>query len=233
MDQLSATTITVLSKYALDAGVKLAKEAGPAARETAEKLFAMILQHLRQRPASRLIADGYQKNPTGYAVPMQDQIASAVQADLAFKQELHRLVSQFEAHEQAFRATIQVQVDQGGAAAVGEGAVAVGERGVNVGGSVQGPIITGSGNTVYTGANPGSVVTMPPDLAPLRDNLARYFNRSELESLCFDMGLAHDDLPGETRSQLAQSLVAYCYQHNRLPELRRRCQQARPHGEWA
>jgi hypothetical protein len=226
MDSLSATTITILGNYALDAGVTLAKEAGLVARETAEKLFAKVLHHLRQKPESKAIAGGYQRN---YKAPLQDQLEAAVQADPSFKQELYQLLTQFEAQKQAF----QLQVGAGGAAAVGERATAVGQRGVNIGGSVQGPIITGSGNTVYTGANPGSVVTIPPDLAPLRDNLARYFNRSELESLCFDMGLAHDDLPGETRSQLAQSLVAYCYQHNRLPELRRRCQQARPHGEWS
>jgi hypothetical protein len=103
MDSLSATTITILGNYVLDAGVTLAREVGPAARETAEKLFTTILQHLRQRP----------------------------------------------------------------------------------------------------------------------------------ESCLFDMGLAHDDLPGETRSQLAQSLVATCYHQNRLSELRRRCQQAHPHGDWS
>lgn len=63
MDSMSATTITILGKYALDAGVTLAKEAGLAARETAEKLFTKVLHHLRQKPESKAIADGYQRNP--------------------------------------------------------------------------------------------------------------------------------------------------------------------------
>jgi hypothetical protein len=61
---------------------------------------------------------------------------------------------------------------------------------------------------------------------------AQYFNRSELKGLCFDMGVAHDDLQGETRSELAQSLVAYCHTRGRLPELAGLCRKQRPNVEW-
>ena len=75
-------------------------------------------------------------------------------------------------------------------------------------------------------------MTLPPALAPLRDQLVQHFNRGELKGLCFDMGVAHDDLQGETRTELAQSLVAYCHTRGRLPELVALCRKLRPNVAW-
>ena len=55
---------------------------------------------------------------------------------------------------------------------------------------------------------------------------------AELKTLCFDLGVADDDLLGETRTALAQALVAYCYQRQRLPELLHLCRTQRPHVSW-
>jgi hypothetical protein len=232
MDTLTSTVVSIISKYAIDAGATLAKEAGPVAKETAENLFGKVLQYLRQQAASKAIADGYEKNPTGYKVPLQDQLEAAVQADSSFKQAVAQLVTQFEIQQKAFQPNTQVKVKGGGAAAVGKGATAVGERGVQVGGNVQGPIITGSGNVIHSGRSIASSHTLPPTLAPLRDKLTRYFDKSELKALCFDLGVADDDLPGETRTELAQALVQHCHRRGRLPELIRRCQAERPHVDW-
>jgi hypothetical protein len=231
MDAVTAAVMTILGKCAIDAGAALAREVGPAARETAEKLYGKVLHYLRQKPASQAIADGYEKNPTGYKVPLQDQVETAVQADDSFKQAVAELVSQFEAQRRAFQATIRVNVEGGGAAAVGEGATSLGERAVQAG-DVGGSIITGSGNIIHTGRSPGSSVSLPPTLALLRNKLVRYFNRSELEALCFDLGVAHDDLPAETRTELAQALVEHCHERGRLAELIGRCQAERPHVVW-
>ena len=118
-----------------------------------------------------------------------------------------------------------------GAIAQGDGARAVGERGVLVDGDVAGPIITGSGNTIYTGSA-SEPVALPPHLARIRDQMIQVFDKSELKTLCFDLGIAADDLSSETRTALAQSLVAYCYQRQRLPELLRLCRTQRPHVTW-
>jgi hypothetical protein len=231
MDPLTVTVITIISKYVVDAGVTLAREGGPAAKKTAEKLFSKVLQYLSQKPAAKAIADGYEKNPVGYKAPLQDQVESAVQADDTFKQAVTELVTQFEVQQQAFRDTVQVKVVGGGAAAVGERATAIGERGVQAG-NVGGSIITGSGNVIHTGRSPASSVSLPPSLAVLRDKLTSYFNKSELKALCFDLGVAHDDLPGETRTELAQALVEHCHERGRLPELIGRCQTERPRVDW-
>jgi hypothetical protein len=112
------------------------------------------------------------------------------------------------------------------------GSKAAGERGVIVDGSVGGNIITGSGNTIYTGAAAADPAPLPSHLASLRDRLAQLFDKSELNGLYFDLGIAADDLSGETRTALAQALVAYCYRRQRLPELVNRCHALRPHSDW-
>lgn len=138
------------------------------------------------------------------------------------------------------QAELQAQVASGfnaanvagsGAIAQGDGARAVGERGILVDGNVAGPIITGSGNTIYTGSA-SEPVALPPHLARIRELMAQVFDKAELKTLCFDLGVAADDLPSETRTALAQSLVAYCYQRQRLPELQRLCRTQRPHVNW-
>jgi hypothetical protein len=143
MDPLSAAIITILGKYAIDAGVTLVKEAGPAAKETAARLFGKVLHYLRQKPGSQAIADGYEKNPAGYEAPMQDQVETALAADANFKEELQALVTQFEEQQQAFQPDVSVKVGQGSAAAVGDQSTAVAERGVSVTGDVTGGIVTG------------------------------------------------------------------------------------------
>jgi hypothetical protein len=130
-------------------------------------------------------------------------------------------------------ATYQATLHGSGAIAQGEGATAAGERGVLVTGNVAGPIITGSGNTVYSGATAADPVALPRHLAPLRDQLARLFDKSELNGLCFDLGIAADDLPGETRTALAQALVAHCYRQERLAELLAYGRNLRPHATWS
>jgi hypothetical protein len=143
MDPLSAAIITILGKYAIDAGATLLKEAGPAAKETAANLFKKVLGYLRQKPAAQAIADGYEKNPTGYEAPMQDQVEAALADNTSLKEELQALVAQFEEQKKAFQPSVQVQVGKRGVAAVGDGATAVGERGVHVTGDVKGGITTG------------------------------------------------------------------------------------------
>ena len=74
MDPLTVSVVTIISKYAIDAGKTLVQEAGPLARDTAEKLCALVLQHLRRKLEGRAIADGFEKNPDGYRAPVQDSV---------------------------------------------------------------------------------------------------------------------------------------------------------------
>lgn len=139
-----------------------------------------------------------------------------------------------ELESQLAGATYSAAVSGSGAIAQGVGNTAVGERGVNVDGNVGGPIITGDSNTItiYGVPSAGEVVVLPPELVPLRKLLGQYFSLSELHTLAFDLGISHDDLPGSTRPQFAESLILHCYRQNRLEALLQLCRAQRPFVTW-
>lgn len=123
-------------------------------------------------------------------------------------------------------------MEGGGAIAQGEGATAVGEGGVNIQGGGSGPIVTGDDNTITYGGSAQVAKNLPSDLAAIRDNLIEYFNKAELRGLAFELGIRHEDLPGETLSELAQSLVIYCRRRGRLAELVDLGRRERPRVSW-
>jgi hypothetical protein len=231
VDSLATSVMILLGKYAVDKGVNLAKEVGPAAAQKAGDLFQAALDYLRRRPQSENIASEYEQDPETYEKPMEKKLFAAVQTDAAFSAQLKELLAAYEATALAYRASTTISSQGSGAISQGSGD-ALGERAV-LARDVQGPIVTGSQNIIYTGRPPASSVTLPPTLALMRDKLVQHFDKRELNILCFDLGLAYDDLPGETRTELAQALVEYCHRHNRLPDLIVRCQSERPQIEWA
>lgn len=233
-DPIIAPVMTVLGKYVLGKGEVLAREAGPAAAIKAGELLQTVLNYLRRDAATKVIADRYQQDPEKARPLLEDDLNTAIQADANFAAQLKELLAQYQAEAKAYAATGATYsatlkgsgaIAQGGGDALGQGAVKAGD--------VHGAIITGSGNVIHTGRASGSPVSLPPTLAPLRDKLTHYFNKGELKTLCFDLGVAYDDLPGDTRTELAQALVEYCHERGRLPELVRRCQAERPHVEWS
>ncbi|MCA9975522.1 MAG: hypothetical protein KC413_07220 [Anaerolineales bacterium] len=56
-------------------------------------------------------------------------------------------------------------------------------------------------------------------LAQFREQLVKYFNTSELHTLCFDMGIEYEELSGDNKSDKARELISMCVRHGRLPEL--------------
>ena len=69
-------------------------------------------------------------------------------------------------------------------------------------------------------------------LVGLRQNLAAHFDRGELHTLCFDLGIDYDDLPGEGKTNKARELVAYLERRSRVSELVSICEQRRAHVAW-
>lgn len=62
----------------------------------------------------------------------------------------------------------------------------------------------------------------PAEKRALRDALLQKFDLAGLRSLCFELGLHLDDLPGETRRTKAEELILHCQRTNTLPNLRQR-----------
>lgn len=156
-----------------------------------------------------------------------------LQADPDLKAELAKLLADYRMAAGTDAPTYNANLTGSGAIAQGDGATAIGERGVNIKGRSSGPIVTGSGNTInYGGGSVQVAANLPSNLTAVRDNLIEFFNKSELQGLAFEMGIRSDDLPGQTISELAQSLVIYCNQRGRLMELVQIGRRERPHLRW-
>ncbi len=66
----------------------------------------------------------------------------------------------------------------------------------------------------------------------LRDQLAKYFTKSELKDLCLDLGIEYENLEGETRNDKARGLIQYCHRHGKFKELITTCKKLRLHVNW-
>jgi hypothetical protein len=69
-------------------------------------------------------------------------------------------------------------------------------------------------------------------LTQLRQLLVKRFSDGELHTLCFDLGVEYDDLPGSGRSDKARELVTCMDQHDRLADLVRVGRGSRPDVPW-
>ncbi len=66
------------------------------------------------------------------------------------------------------------------------------------------------------------------DIRPLVTTLHQRFNEPELRQLAFEVLVDHEDLPGETKSDLARELALRCQRQGRLAELEERVRGERP-----
>jgi len=71
-----------------------------------------------------------------------------------------------------------------------------------------------------------------PILTRLREILGDRFSKDDLKTLCFDLSMEYDDLPGEGRSSKARELISYCHRHCRLRHLVDAGKRQRPDIEW-
>jgi len=78
---------------------------------------------------------------------------------------------------------------------------------------------------------PQPVSSQPLDRAGFRAKLVRYFNSSELETICFDMGIEYQNF-APALDKFAQDLIAYCERTGRTNELLNMCRKSRPHVDW-
>lgn len=79
-----------------------------------------------------------------------------------------------------------------------------------------------------------SEVTLPRQshLIQLRQLIDRLFDEGELKTLCFDLGVSYESLPGLAKADNVRELVAYMDRHNLLPNLIEYCKRMRPSIQW-
>ncbi len=94
--------------------------------------------------------------------------------------------------------------------------------------------VVGSGKATAS-MPPGALWLRKPTLASrasLRQNLERHFSLSTLQTLCFDMGIEFENLPGETRSDKVRALIELCERTEQIDELLEHCRAQRPEVTW-
>jgi hypothetical protein len=55
-------------------------------------------------------------------------------------------------------------------------------------------------------------------LTNLRQLMTKRFSDGELRTLCFDLGVEYDDLPGSSKKDKAREFAYYVDRHKRLPD---------------
>jgi hypothetical protein len=68
--------------------------------------------------------------------------------------------------------------------------------------------------------------------ARLRQNLTERFNRDELHTLCFDLGIKYENLAADTLDGKARELVDYCNRVGKIPDLVVKCRERCPNVSW-
>jgi hypothetical protein len=66
----------------------------------------------------------------------------------------------------------------------------------------------------------------------LRMMIDEHFNKSELQTLCFDMDVDYDGLNGENKSDKARELVAYFHRRGTIRDLVAKCRKLRSNVSW-
>jgi hypothetical protein len=66
----------------------------------------------------------------------------------------------------------------------------------------------------------------------LHRSLVLHFDLSELQTLCFDLGVDYENLSGSNKADKCRELIAYFQRRGKLGELIDYCQQQRPHLTW-
>lgn len=73
---------------------------------------------------------------------------------------------------------------------------------------------------------------MDIDATALRRAIGDRFDVAEIERLCYDLGIDHENLKGGTKYRLIDSLFAHCYRRGKVAELIAQCIRERPRFLW-
>jgi hypothetical protein len=68
--------------------------------------------------------------------------------------------------------------------------------------------------------------------ARLRQAIMAYFDETDIQILCFDLGIDYDNLPGDSKPVRIVQLIEYLARSGKIPELIDQCSQYRPNVPW-
>lgn len=82
------------------------------------------------------------------------------------------------------------------------------------------------------GATSGRTTPKRKHLTRLREILDTHFSDGELRTICFDLDVEYNNLPGEGKADKARELIAYLERHGQIGELVETGRQLRPDVRW-
>ena len=139
--------------------------------------------------------------------------AHAIEASAAVRFQLEKQIEQAESDRQ----TIEQQID------------ALDDE---INGARQVPPPKPGASVQDAGATPQEEALEQECLTGLRRILDEHFNDGELRTLCFDLDVDYDDLPGTAKADKARELINYLKRRKDIPHLVRVGKQQRPDISW-
>lgn len=89
-------------------------------------------------------------------------------------------------------------------------------------------------NSNETISSNGAMAISDDDLPKLRANLIKYFSKSELLTICFDLSIDYEsELDLSTKQTMVRTLLAYLKRRQQLPELLSIVRYQRPAVNWS
>jgi len=70
------------------------------------------------------------------------------------------------------------------------------------------------------------------DRVALCKKITGYFSGSELNTLCFDLGIEYENLAGDTKESKSRELIVHCERNGQFSKLLKYCQGHRSHVKW-
>ena len=126
--------------------------------------------------------------------------AHAIEASAAVRFQLEKQIEQTESDRQAIEQQIDALDDE-------------------INKARQAPLPTARASVQDVGVGPQEDALEQEYLTRLRRILNERFDESELRTLCFDLRVDYDSLPGMTKTDKARELISHLRRHDRIPDL--------------
>lgn len=221
-NEVAKNILFILDRYAIDNGNTILAENGKAAENLAHAIYAFVLDLFRKDARRSLFAERYRQFPEAYSAPLSMELAEMMKQNSQLKTKLKGFVTKYETAVSP--STTQTTV-------TGSGTIVQGDHNVVVGAGAT-YIENSQINAPKAEAVPETDAGASSEMAQLRKQIAFYFDLSDLQNLCWDLGIRYEDLGGDGLSAKVRELLAYCVRNGRLSDLLDYCRQERGHVEW-
>lgn len=215
--EIATAVISYLAPYLMEMAKSAANKAGEAAWQKATQLHQFLSARFHKEDQYfQQTLHQFEENPQTRQRAFQELLEEILQKDPQFMKELLELLPTKEQSESPLFQTFVFD----------EGRV---DEVINI--NTLGQLTINkepkSGKNEERDRNDG-MVSQNENLTRLRQNLTTCFNVSELQTLCFDLGVDYENLPSRGKDDLTRELVMYCQRHNLLPHLVDKCRALRP-----